>query len=107
MLNAARVHGSPMIVIAMKIAAITQPAAIQAAEKDPQKVEQKGEGGHGIPSRLGDDGPFLGALMKIRHGSEMDTEVHVRQLSVPPAQPHRREVFDCHEFAEKPWRGAS
>jgi PTS system mannose-specific IIA component len=41
--------------------------------------------------------------MTIRHGSEMDTEVPVRQLSVPPAQPHRREVFDCHEFAEKPW----
>ena len=38
MLNAARVHGSPMIVIAIKIAAITQPAAIH---RPPKKIHRR------------------------------------------------------------------
>ena len=38
MLNAARVHGSPMIVIAMKIAAITQPAAIH---RPPKRIHKR------------------------------------------------------------------
>src|SRR5580704_1751025 len=38
MLNAARVHGSPMIVIAMKIAAITQPAAIH---RPPKRIHRR------------------------------------------------------------------
>src|ERR1700731_4864363 len=38
MLNAARVHGSPMIVIAMKIAAITQPTAIH---RPPKRIHRR------------------------------------------------------------------
>jgi hypothetical protein len=38
MLNAARVHGSPMIVIAIKIAAITQPAAIH---RPPKRIHRR------------------------------------------------------------------
>jgi hypothetical protein len=47
MLNAARVHGSPMTVFAMKSQRSPSRCHPKAAEKDPQEVEQKGEGGHG------------------------------------------------------------
>src|SRR5215470_5924807 len=47
MLNAARVHGRPIMVIAMIIAAIIQPAAIHRPPKiNPQQVQKDGYGGY-------------------------------------------------------------